>query len=100
MHFSQRALFTHLPDGETTLQLHSPAILPSPVLPASAPPGTAALDSATRTIVVRCADGGDVAFEKAKMQDKKLVSAKDFWNGVRESWWTMCEGRKVVQFRS
>lgn len=99
----QRPLHTYLPDARTMLQIHRASVPTQESianLPPGARPGTAALDPASKHLLVRCAHGETIAFGEAKIQDKKLVPAKDFWNGVREGWWERVDGNKVVRLRT
>jgi methionyl-tRNA formyltransferase len=92
----QRPLYTLIPDGKTTVQLSelsSPSAqdLPANVFPPGATPGTAVLHAQSGSVLVLCKDGDVVAVERLKIESKKEVGAKDFWNGLREGWVSVVE---------
>ncbi|BGP48191.1 Methionyl-tRNA formyltransferase [Rhodotorula kratochvilovae] len=69
---------------ETQLQLRLSA-LPVPLPPAlsSAAPGTVALNPATKTLILRCADAHEgVQLEEVKKEGGKWVKAREWWNGA------------------
>ncbi|EIW78577.1 Formyltransferase [Coniophora puteana RWD-64-598 SS2] len=46
-------------------------------------PGVAAYDPHSRSVLVRCADGAILAIGTLKEQNRRAVTAKVWWNGVR-----------------
>ncbi|KAI5122239.1 hypothetical protein M0805_007105 [Coniferiporia weirii] len=87
----QRAIITTLPSSNT-LQLHSPYAfvptsedLPKP-LKALQEPGDATFDPTMGSLAIRCANDTYVYVPSLKQQGKKLLAAKDWWNGVRAEW--------------
>ncbi|KAG6810116.1 hypothetical protein H0H92_013233 [Tricholoma furcatifolium] len=82
MRVGKRPLLTCLAT-EKTVQLHSPYVLDSPPDSLSDVPGSATFQKATRTLVIRCADGSVLSVPLMKQQDKALMEAKDWWNGAK-----------------
>ncbi|KAL1742457.1 formyl transferase [Schizophyllum fasciatum] len=78
----QRALIAGLPDGRT-LQLHELSVEADAPAFLTSEPGNAMLWKAMKKILVRCADGSVLGARLAKMQDKGLVGAVDWWNGAQ-----------------
>jgi methionyl-tRNA formyltransferase len=89
-----------MPDTKTNVQLHQLSVSTEPNLfPRGARPGTAIYHAPSASVLVRCADGQHALQVAAlKQQDKKLIPARDFWNGVREAWYKVVDGIKVVEF--
>ncbi|KAK7680183.1 hypothetical protein QCA50_016692 [Cerrena zonata] len=82
----QKPLHVYLRNGRT-LQLHSLSIadashISAHVLPQLYEPGTAFYDSYHRSLLVRCSDKSILKVEKVKQQDRALLAAKEWWNGV------------------
>ncbi|KAI0042710.1 Formyltransferase [Auriscalpium vulgare] len=70
------------------VQLHDPVALDALDAPDKLPraPGHAVYERKMDTVVVRCAGGSVLAVPRLKTQDKNLISAKDWWNGVPDAW--------------
>ncbi|TRM62291.1 hypothetical protein BD626DRAFT_548669 [Schizophyllum amplum] len=78
----QRALIAGLPDRRT-LQLHGLSVEAGAPASLASEPGTAVLYKPEKKLLVRCADGSVLGVRQAKMQDKALLGAVDWWNGAR-----------------
>ncbi|KDQ58671.1 hypothetical protein JAAARDRAFT_128748 [Jaapia argillacea MUCL 33604] len=80
----QRPLITYLPTSKT-LQLHEISSLPSSQSPRLALPlpGMATFHPPTRSLVIRCAGEALLSVQKVKQQDRSLLAAKEWWNGLR-----------------
>ncbi|KAF8498844.1 Formyltransferase [Gautieria morchelliformis] len=46
-------------------------------------PGDAIYDHSSRSIVVRCAEQTEISVTLLQQENKRVLKAKDFWNGVR-----------------
>jgi methionyl-tRNA formyltransferase len=59
-------------------------------------PGDAIYDHTSRSIVVRCAGQTEISVTLLQQENKRVLKAKDFWNGVRS------EGLKngILELRS
>ncbi|KAH9933745.1 formyl transferase [Fomitopsis serialis] len=71
--------------SERTLQLHSPTVHvdSTDVLAQLPAPGTAVYDRTVNSLLVRCASDTVLSVPQVKQQDRTLLKAKDWWNGVR-----------------
>ena len=80
----QHALVTILPYSPT-LHLEEFTIR-SPPLPLHSKlerPGDAIYDHPSRSVVVRCAGQTEISVKLLQQENKRVLGAKDFWNGVR-----------------
>ncbi|KAI0720774.1 formyl transferase [Cerioporus squamosus] len=77
---------TALLQNGRTLQLHNPSVLADPPvgldkeLPVE---GTATFYPPLRALVVRCADDTYLSVPEVRQQDRHLLKAKEWWNGVK-----------------
>ncbi|KAG1826673.1 formyl transferase [Suillus variegatus] len=78
----QRPITTMMPDGRT-LQLHHLSVSKSHDDLGPVEPGWAVYSPHTRTILINCADGKWLSVLKLKSQDRALLTAKEWWNGVK-----------------
>ena len=89
----QKPLTTILP-SKWSLQLHKPTVLeeslapvsvhrPSPIL---TNPGDSIYDRRSRTLIIRCANDTFISVPTVKQQDRNLLAAKEWWNGVNPTW--------------
>ena len=78
----QRPLTTTMPDGRT-LQLHDVSVSGGHDDPGPTEPGWAVYSPHARTILMSCADGEWLSVQKLKTQDRALLAAKEWWNGVK-----------------
>ncbi|THH17603.1 hypothetical protein EUX98_g9096 [Antrodiella citrinella] len=79
----QRPLYTHLTSGKT-LQLHTLCVIPAtPGLEDLNTSGMAKYHPPSKGLVVRCAHDTFLLVSQVKPQDRVLVTAKEWWNGVR-----------------
>ncbi|KDQ32072.1 hypothetical protein PLEOSDRAFT_154273 [Pleurotus ostreatus PC15] len=85
---AQRPLITFYGPG-VKLQLHSPSVLtPLAELPTKiddAPAGTAVFDPHSRSggLLIRCAEGSLLHVPRVKQENKSLLPAREWWNGVK-----------------
>ncbi|KAF8805203.1 Formyltransferase [Phlegmacium glaucopus] len=79
----QKPLFTHLPTSQC-LQLHD--LTTTTATSANLPfqPGAAMFNKSTDSLVVRCAEGSLLNVSQVKPEGKRLMTAKDWWNGLRD----------------
>ncbi|GAA5917612.1 hypothetical protein JCM8208_005526 [Rhodotorula glutinis] len=78
----QYPLWTTFADAQLHLRL-SPRPILLPALLADAPPGTIALEPASKRLVLRCSDSAEcVAVTELKKESGKWVAARDWWNGA------------------
>lgn len=95
----QKPIITYL-KTKRTLQLHSPYVCTEPppdmenLLPA---PGTAMFHPPERALLVRCASHTVLAVPQVKQQDRSLLKAKEWWNGL-SSELRLSGERSPVQF--
>ncbi|RDX47192.1 Formyltransferase [Lentinus brumalis] len=81
----QKPVTAVLQNGRT-LQLHSPSILDVPPvgldkeLPVE---GSATFHPPSRALIVRCADNTYLSVPEVRQQDRHLLKAKEWWNGVK-----------------
>ena len=81
----QKAVFTKLKTGKM-LQLHDPTVFqnPSDTLLSLIPEvGMAVYESHSDSLLVRCASNTVLSVRRVQQQDKKVMDAKPWWNGVR-----------------
>ncbi|KAG2143025.1 Formyltransferase [Suillus clintonianus] len=78
----QRPITTTMLDGRT-LQLHHVSVSVSHNDMGPVEPGWAVYAPHTRTILINCADGEWLSVLKLKTQDRALLAAKEWWNGVK-----------------
>jgi len=98
----QKPMITYL-KTKKTLQLHSPSVYQEPlphladILPA---PGTAIYHPPAACLLVRCAADTILAVPQVKQQDRSLLKAKEWWNGVRPEMRAQGGEEGPVQFLS
>ncbi|KAJ8596190.1 Formyltransferase [Rhizopogon salebrosus TDB-379] len=78
----QRPPTTTMLDGRT-LQLHDVSVSGRHDDMGPTEPGWAVYSPHTRTVLVSCADGEWLSVLKLKTQDRSLLAAKEWWNGVK-----------------
>ncbi|KAG0706958.1 Formyltransferase [Suillus ampliporus] len=78
----QRPITTTTPDGRT-LQLHHVSVSGRHDDLGPVEPGWAVYSPHTRTLLMSCADGNWLSVLKLKTQDRALLAAKEWWNGVK-----------------
>ncbi|KAG1753530.1 Formyltransferase [Suillus paluster] len=78
----QRPITTTMPDGRA-LQLHDVSVCGRHHDLGLAEPGWAVYSPHTRTVHMSCADGEWLSVLKLKTQDRALLAAKEWWNGVK-----------------
>ena len=49
-------------------------------------PGETVLDPETQSLIVRCAGDSFINVPFVKQQDRRLLAAKEWWNGVPAQW--------------
>ncbi|KIP07267.1 hypothetical protein PHLGIDRAFT_512578 [Phlebiopsis gigantea 11061_1 CR5-6] len=98
-----KPLFAYLRTGRT-LQLHDPFVESAPSEGAKSlliNPGMMVYEPTTKALVIRCADDTCIRVGQVKQQDRALLSAKQWWNGVRpEMVVSVGGGEKVVLLSS
>ncbi|KZT01238.1 Formyltransferase [Laetiporus sulphureus 93-53] len=83
------------------LQLHSPSIcaeVSGEIKASLMSPGLATYDPRTQSLIIRCADDSFLAVPQVKQQDRSLLKAKEWWNGVRPEMRVSGEGEGPVEF--
>lgn len=50
-------------------------------------PGTACYSPKTNSLVVKCAEGTWLSVDKLQTQDRAMLEAKEWWNGVKGMGW-------------
>lgn len=50
-------------------------------------PGTASYSPKTRSLVIKCAEGTWLSVERLQTQDRAVLDAKEWWNGVKGMGW-------------
>ncbi|KAL0568868.1 Methionyl-tRNA formyltransferase [Marasmius crinis-equi] len=65
------------------LQIHSPSVDPSPPSFVPPEPGQACFSKATKSIMIRCAEGTVLSVPCLKQEGKAKVDAKAWWNGAQ-----------------
>ncbi|KAG2069183.1 Formyltransferase [Suillus decipiens] len=78
----QRPITTTMSDGRA-LQLHHLSISGSHDDLGRVEPGWAVYSPHTRTVLINCADRGWLSVLKLKTQDRALLAAKEWWNGIK-----------------
>ncbi|KAL6301972.1 Formyltransferase [Sparassis latifolia] len=81
----QKPIMAYLKTNRT-LQLHSPTSLaewPSRLRGYLPEPGTATFHPPSKNLLIRCASDTLLSVPQVKQQDRSLISAKEWWNGVR-----------------
>ncbi|KAL0959712.1 hypothetical protein HGRIS_011405 [Hohenbuehelia grisea] len=79
----QRPLLAYLFNGKA-VQLHSPSIYPDlPDRLLGLPPSHVVYDSTSAALLIRCADDSVLATPMVKQENKALMSALEWWNGVK-----------------
>jgi len=79
----QKPLLTHLPTSQS-LQLHdvtTTTTSASSNLPFQ--PGATIFNNSTNSLMIRCAEGSVLNVGQVKPEGKRLMSAKDWWNGLQ-----------------
>ncbi|RPD75435.1 Formyltransferase [Lentinus tigrinus ALCF2SS1-7] len=69
-----------------TLQLHNPSVLvdqPADLEKALPVEGTGIFYPPERTLIIRCAEGTYLSVPEVRQQDRHLLKAKEWWNGVK-----------------
>lgn len=46
-------------------------------------PGDAIYDHPSRSVIVRCAGQTEICVMRLQQENKRVLGAKDFWNGIR-----------------
>jgi len=78
----QKPLFTHVATSQS-LQLHNvTTTATSSNLPLQ--PGAALFNKSSNSLIVRCAGGSVLNVGHVKPEGKRLMAAKDWWNGLRD----------------
>ncbi|KAH7912042.1 Formyltransferase [Hygrophoropsis aurantiaca] len=78
LHFLKKPITTSLPSGKT-LQLHTLSVLPSL---SSGTPGLVSYCPHSRTLLIPCAVGV-LSVGHVKQQDRTLLAAREWWNGMK-----------------
>lgn len=78
----QRPISTTMPDGRL-LQLHHLSVSRSHDDLGPVEPGWAVYSPHTHTVLIKCADREWLSVLKLKTQDRALLVAKEWWNGVK-----------------
>lgn len=80
----QYALRTLLPYG-LSLQLKRVSIQSPfrPKQPTLSDPGDATFDPSSQAIIIRCANDTEISVTHLQQENKRVLGALDFWNGVR-----------------
>ncbi|KZT71902.1 Formyltransferase [Daedalea quercina L-15889] len=83
--FSHQHPLTATLKSKRTLQLHSISVYdgPSDVLKQLPIPGTATFDRSANALLIRCASDTILSVPQVKQQDRTLLKAREWWNGVR-----------------
>ncbi|EPS95268.1 hypothetical protein FOMPIDRAFT_1038584 [Fomitopsis schrenkii] len=96
----QRPLITAL-KNQRHLQLHgasTPHTSQADVLKQLPVPGTAIYDRAADALLIRCASDTVLAVSEVKQQDRTLLKAREWWNGVRPDLRVQAGAEGPVQF--
>ncbi|KAG1823378.1 Formyltransferase [Suillus subaureus] len=78
----QRPITTTMLDGRT-LQLHHLSVSRNHDDLGPVEPGWAVYSPRTHTVLINCADREWLSVKKLKTQDRALLAAKEWWNGVK-----------------
>jgi len=80
----QHALVTFLPYSPTLqfeqFTVYSP---PASLHPRLGQAGDAIYDAHTQSLIVRCADQTEISVTLLQQENKRVLGANDFWNGIR-----------------
>ncbi|KAH8084329.1 Formyltransferase [Cristinia sonorae] len=79
----QRPLFTHLKSGKTLQLFDLSVCTPESGAEELTSPGMAKYHHRLKGLIVRCMDDSFLLVSQVKPQDRVLVKAKEWWNGVR-----------------
>lgn len=79
-----------LPDGRgvaiTGLQVIATDLLPE-APETSSKPGTAYYSPKTKSLIIKCAEETWLSVERLQTQDRVMLEAKEWWNGVKGMGW-------------
>lgn len=76
-----------LPDGRG-VAIAGLQVIPAELRPPEGEcPGTAYYSRKTKSLVVKCAEGTWLSVERLQTQDRAMLEAKEWWNGVRGMGW-------------
>ncbi|CCL98212.1 uncharacterized protein FIBRA_00206 [Fibroporia radiculosa] len=81
----QKPIIAYLKTNRS-LQLHSPSVLTDSMQAVDdilTAPGTAIYHSPSASLLIRCASNSILSVPQVKQQDRSMLKAKDWWNGVR-----------------
>jgi len=89
----QKPIYTYLPSG-ITLQIHEPEIFypTDSSLSDLEHPGWTIYSRPMNALIVRCAGDTFLRVPKLKQQDRNLVDARGWWNGVRPEYRARANG--------
>jgi methionyl-tRNA formyltransferase len=81
----QKPLLTHLPTSQS-LQLHDVTTRTTTSTSSKLPfqPGAAIFNNLTNSLMIRCAEGSVLNVGQVKPEGKRLMTAKDWWNGLQD----------------
>ncbi|THH18728.1 hypothetical protein EW146_g2310 [Bondarzewia mesenterica] len=87
----QKPITTLMFQSDRSVQLHklfdvTPSIDSSEDFKLPETPGVARYDPSKKAVLVRCANGSVLGVSNLKSQDRKLVPAKEWWNGIPKEW--------------
>jgi len=90
-----------LPDGRA-VAIAGLQVIPAEVAPSETGgcPGTAYYSPKTRSLVVRCAEGTWLSVERLRTQDRAMMEAKEWWNGVKGMGWVRDDDGLTFRFDS
>ncbi|KAH9886080.1 Formyltransferase [Cubamyces lactineus] len=83
---SHQKPMTTLLKTQRTLQLHDPSVLvdvPSEITGQLSTEGTAVFHPPSKALVVRCANDTYLSVPMVRQQDRHILKAKEWWNGVK-----------------
>ncbi|KAI0332831.1 Formyltransferase [Cubamyces sp. BRFM 1775] len=83
---SHQKPMTTLLKTQRTLQLHDPFVFvnpPSEVTEQLSAEGTAMFHPPSKALVIRCANGTYLSVPMVRQQDRHILKAKEWWNGVK-----------------
>lgn len=91
----QRPLWTYAFGGEETIQLLDVEVTaPEDRNPALTHAGQGAFNKRREALDIRCADGTQITVLKVRQRNKKLITGREWWNGV----WQERKPKDMVQF--